>query len=105
MSQRSDQPDKVTVDYAALSSQATKVGLQVGVLTLGIVLISVFGGLWLDKLFGTKPILTIILVLASAPLSLWLTVRVAKRAVYKKPPPAAQGRDATKPEEGDTTGE
>jgi F0F1-type ATP synthase assembly protein I len=104
MSPNSDQPEKVTVDYAALSSQATKVGLQVGLLTLGIVLISVFGGLWLDRLFGTKPVLTIILVLASAPLSLGLTVRLAKRAVNKKNPPAAQGRDP-KPEEGDTTGE
>ena len=104
MSPNSDPPDKVTVDYGALSTQATIVGLKVGGLTLGIVLIAVFGGLWLDKLFGTKPFFTIFLVLASAPLSLWLTVRVARRAVNKKNPPAAQGRDA-KPEEGDTTGE
>jgi F0F1-type ATP synthase assembly protein I len=104
MSPNSDRPDKVTVDYSTLSSQAAIVGLQVGGLTLGIVLVAVFGGLWLDKLFGTKPILTIILVLASAPLSLWLTVRVARRAVNKKKPSAGQGREA-KPEEGDTTGE
>jgi F0F1-type ATP synthase assembly protein I len=104
MSPNSDQLEKVTVDYSALSSQATKVGLQVGVLMLGIVLISVFGGLWLDRLFGTKPLLTIILVIASAPISLGLTVWVAKRAVNKKTPPAAKGRDS-KPVEGDTTGE
>ncbi len=83
MSPDSDQPKKVNVDYAALSSQATKIGLQVGILTLGIVLVAVFGGLWLDKQFGTKPILTIILVIASAPVSLGLTVRLAKRAVNK----------------------
>jgi F0F1-type ATP synthase assembly protein I len=104
MSPNSDQPEKVNVDYSALSSQAMIVGLQVGLLTLGIVLIAVFGGLWLDRLFGTKPLLTIILVLASAPVSLTLTVWVAKRAVNKKNPPAAPGRDS-KPEEGDTTGE
>jgi F0F1-type ATP synthase assembly protein I len=104
MSPNSDRPEKVTVDYSALSSQATKVALQVGGLTLGIVLIAVFGGLWLDKLLGTKPWLTLILVIASAPLSLGLTVRVAKRAVNRKKPPAALGRDS-KPEEGDTTGE
>jgi MFS family permease len=90
MSPNSDQPEKVTVDYTALSSQAAKVGLQVGVLTLGIVLISVFGGLWLDRLFGTKPLLTIFLVLASAPVSLTLTVWVAKRALNKKNPPGCQ---------------
>jgi F0F1-type ATP synthase assembly protein I len=104
MSPNSDQPEKVTVDYSALSTQATIVGLQVGGLTLGIVLLSVFGGLWLDRLFGTKPLLTIILVLASAPVSLTLTVWVAKRAINKKNPPAATGKDS-KPEEGDTTGE
>ncbi len=104
MSPNSDQPEKATVDYSALSTQATIVGLQVGVLTLGIVLLSVFGGLWLDRLFGTKPLLTIILVLASAPVSLTLTVWVAKRAVNKKNPPAATGKDS-KPEEGDTTGD
>jgi F0F1-type ATP synthase assembly protein I len=104
MSPNSDQSEKVTVDYAALSSQATKVGLQVGVLTLGIVLISVFGGLWLDRFFGTKPLLTIVLVLASAPVSLGLTVWVAKRAVKSTNPHAAQGR-ASIAKEGDTTGE
>jgi F0F1-type ATP synthase assembly protein I len=104
MSPSSHQPEKVTVDYAAISSQATKVGLQVGVLTLSIVLISVFGGLWLDKFFGTRPLLTIVLVIASAPVSLGLTVWLAKRAVNKKKPSAADGR-GSKPEEGDTTGE
>jgi F0F1-type ATP synthase assembly protein I len=104
MSPESNKPEKVTIDYSALSSQATKVGLLVGGLTLGIVLISVFGGLWLDKVFGTKPILTIILVIASAPLCLGLTVRVAKRAVKNFNSPTAPGRE-NKPEEGDTTGE
>ncbi len=104
MSPDSDRPQKVTVDYSALSSQATKVGLQVGGVTLGIVLLAVFGGLWLDKLFGTKPILTIILVVASAPLSLWLTVVLAKRAVRNMNPSPQQGADS-KPEEGENTGE
>jgi F0F1-type ATP synthase assembly protein I len=104
MSPNSDQPDKVIVDYSDLSFQAVKVGLSVGCLTLGIVLIAVFGGLWLDRQFGTKPWLTLILVIASAPLSLGLTVWVAKRAVKQKYPPAASGRDI-KPEEGDPTGE
>jgi F0F1-type ATP synthase assembly protein I len=104
MSPNSDQPEKGAVDYSALSSQAAKVGVQVGVLTLGIVLVAVFGGLWLDRLFGTKPLLTIILVLASAPVSLTLTVWVAKRAVNKKTPPAAKGRES-KPVEGEKTGE
>jgi hypothetical protein len=62
-----------------------EVGLQVAGITLFIVLLSVFGGLWLDRVFGTKPILTVILVVASAPLSLFLTVWVALRAVRDLP--------------------
>jgi hypothetical protein len=32
---------------------------QVGCLTLVIILASVFGGLWLDKMFNTKPVFTL----------------------------------------------
>jgi hypothetical protein len=62
-----------------------EVGVQVAFITLGIVLISVFGGLWLDRILGTKPVLTVILVVASAPLSLFLTIWVAMRAVRDLP--------------------
>ena len=49
-------------------------GGEIGCLTLMIVLAAVFGGLWLDRTIGTeKPVITIILVLVSAPLSLALT--------------------------------
>ncbi len=104
MSPENDQPEKSKVDYSALSTQAFAVGGEVGCLTLIIVLASVFGGLWLDKLFGTKPLLTIILVIASAPLALGLTIWIAKRAVNKTGPSAVKGRDS-KSVEGDTTGE
>ena len=33
---------------------------QVGCLTLVVILASVFGGLWLDKTFGTKPDFTLV---------------------------------------------
>jgi len=66
------------------------VGGEIGCLTLIIVLGAVFGGLWLDRLFGTKPLLTILLVLGSAPLSIFLTYWVAIRAVREvNPPPPA----------------
>jgi F0F1-type ATP synthase assembly protein I len=57
------------------------VGGEVGCLTLVVVLAAVFGGIWLDRLFDTKPVIMIILVLAAAPLSLVLTFWVAMRAV------------------------
>jgi hypothetical protein len=65
----------------AFNIKTLTVGGEVGCLTLIIVLAAVFGGLWLDNLFNTKPMITVILVLASAPLSLVLTFWIAMRAV------------------------
>jgi F0F1-type ATP synthase assembly protein I len=56
-------------------------GGQIAGITLLIVFGGVFGGMWLDQLLGTKPIITIILVLGSAPLSLFLTYFAAMKAL------------------------
>ena len=73
-------PDKTGLT-PAFYSKAMLVGGEIGCVTLIIVLVAVLGGLWLDRLLGTKPIITIFLVLGSAPLSLVLTYWLAKRAV------------------------
>jgi MFS-type transporter involved in bile tolerance (Atg22 family) len=54
---------------------------QVGCLTLLIVLASIFAGLWLDNRFQTRPIITLILVLVSIPVSLVVMFWVARSAV------------------------
>ena len=56
---------------------------QVGCLTLVIILASVFLGLWLDGLFGTKPMFTLILLLAGIPLSVFLMLFVARRTLAR----------------------
>ncbi len=56
---------------------------QVGCLTIAILLLSVLGGLWLDNLFGTKPILTVALLLAGIPVSLFLMIVIARRTLAK----------------------
>ena len=56
---------------------------QVGCLTLIIILASVFGGLWLDNTFGTKPLFTLILLLAGIPLSVILMLVVARRTLAR----------------------
>ena len=91
----------------ATNSKVLLVGGEVGCLTLIIVLASVFGGLWLDNLFGTKPLITIILVLASAPFSLVLTVWIAKRAVkdINTLPVDVEQVSSSQNAEGETTGE
>jgi F0F1-type ATP synthase assembly protein I len=57
------------------------IGGQIGCATLIIVFAALFAGIWLDKIFGTKPVFTLILILGSAPLSLFITYRLAMRAV------------------------
>jgi F0F1-type ATP synthase assembly protein I len=52
---------------------------QVGCLTLIIILASVFGGLWLDNMFGTKPVFTLVLLLAGVPVSVFVMLALARR--------------------------
>jgi len=56
---------------------------QVGCLTLVVILLSVVGGLWLDNVFGTKPIFTLILLFAGIPLSVILMLYVARRTLAR----------------------
>ena len=56
---------------------------QVGCLTLVIILASVFGGLWLDKIFDTKPVFTLALLLSGIPVSVFVMLTVARRTLAR----------------------
>ncbi len=56
---------------------------QVGCLTLVIILASLFGGLWLDKVFGTKPVFTLVLLFAGIPVSVLVMLSVARRTLAR----------------------
>ena len=56
---------------------------QVGCLTLIIILLSVLGGLWLDNMFGTKPVLTLALLLAGIPVSVLVMLVVARKTLAR----------------------
>jgi len=56
---------------------------QVGCLTLVIILASVFGGLWLDRIFGTKPVITLVLLFAGIPVSVLVMLSVARRTLAR----------------------
>ena len=56
---------------------------QVGCLTLVVILASVFGGLWLDKTFCTKPIFTLVLLLAGIPVSVFVMLTVARKTLAR----------------------
>ncbi|MDL1911332.1 AtpZ/AtpI family protein [Chloroflexi bacterium CFX6] len=56
---------------------------QVGCLTLVIILASVFGGLWLDNVFGTKPVITLALLFAGIPVSVIVMLSVARKTLAR----------------------
>ena len=68
---------------------------QVGCLTLLIILASVFGGLWLDKTFGTKPIFTLALLLAGVPISVILMLVLARRTLVRLKEQAEKDTDSS----------
>lgn len=69
---------------------------QVGCLTLAVILASVFGGLWLDNQFGTKPMFTLVLLFAGIPISVFLMLWLSRRAL-------ARLKDKYETEENKTT--
>lgn len=73
---------------------------QVGCLTLLIVLAALFGGLWLDGVFDTKPFITIALMIASVPVTLVAMFWIVRKATARlqaqkshKDQPSGQGGD------------
>ena len=56
---------------------------QVGCITLVVILLSVRLGLWLDEYFQTRPVYTLILLFAGIPLSVWLMLLVARRTLKR----------------------
>ena len=78
-------------------------GGQIGCVTLVLVLLAAFGGIWLDNVLGTKPFLTILLVLGAAPLSLFLTYKMAVRAINKVNPLMPQDAEFENLKEDETS--
>ena len=66
---------------------------QVGCLTLVIILASVFGGLWLDKTFGTKPVFTLVLLFAGVPVSVFVMLVVSRRTLARLKEQAEKEKD------------
>lgn len=77
--QNSDRQRLITLSIVGLIS-------QVGFLTVGIIVIALVGGIYLDNRLGTKPWFTFGLVLGSVPVSLLAMVMVAKAMAKKIKP-------------------
>jgi MFS-type transporter involved in bile tolerance (Atg22 family) len=79
MSPTSD-PSNKSRTQSAFNLTLVAVAGQVGCLTLFIVLAALFGGLWLDNRFDTRPMFTVGLMIVSVPVTLFTmfwVVRVA----------------------------
>jgi hypothetical protein len=98
-------PDKVQAQRALKMTLAGVVG-QVGCLTILIIAIALVAGLWLDNQFHTRPIFTLVLVLGSVPVTLFLMFRVVLSMAPKIQVSANQAVGAKKiQEEGHEGGE
>ena len=56
---------------------------QVGCLVVFIVFIALGAGILLDKLLGTKALFTVLLMVGSVPVALYLVVRISLTAVAR----------------------
>ena len=86
-----ENPKPKNVQYALNLGLAGLAG-QVGFLTLVIVFAALFGGLWLDRRFETKPLFTILFLIGSVPVTIFVMFRVAMSAVAKIKPTAPAGQ-------------
>jgi magnesium-transporting ATPase (P-type) len=73
MSQTGDQPEKKSALRTFNLALAAVTG-QVGCLTIVIILAAFLAGRWLDNQFGSDALFTVILMVASVPVTLVVTV-------------------------------
>lgn len=70
-----------------------------GCLTMVIALSALFIGLWIDNMMGRRGPATVILLIASVPLSLYLMVRITLFLTGKLDPPENSHVEAPFPQE------
>ena len=59
---------------------------QVGCLTPIIIIGALFTGLWLDRQFETKPLFTILFIVGSAPVALYVLFAIVRSATKRLKP-------------------
>ena len=86
---RDDQQQGDRTQYAFNLTLAAVAG-QVGCLTLVIIFVALFGGLWLDSVLDTRPLFTLILLLGSVPVTLILMFWVVRKATSHIKPASSE---------------
>ncbi len=62
----------------AYSMSVASIGAQVGCMTVLVIFVALFIGMWLDKTFQTKPTFTVGLMLGSIPVTLFAMFSIVK---------------------------
>ncbi len=89
MSQTGDQSDKKTA-LRSLNLTLAAVTGQVGCLTVLIILAAFFAGRWLDGRFGSDALFTVILMVASVPVTLVVMFWVVRSVTSRFAQPSEQ---------------
>jgi F0F1-type ATP synthase assembly protein I len=89
-------PPENKTQYAINMGLAGFAGI-VGVVTLGIVVVALVAGIFLDRQLNTKPLFTILILLGSVPVTIFVMFRLALGAVSKMKPnqPTQKKEDTT----------
>ena len=79
------EPEGQKTDRAqyAFNMTLAAVAGQVGCLTLVIIIVTLFGGLWLDTRLDTRPLFTIIFLVGSIPITIGLMFWIVRKATSK----------------------
>ena len=70
-------------------------------LTLVVIFVALFAGIFLDRLLNSKPLFTIILTIASIPVTIYATFRVVKAATNRIQPAAKKENLEEEPHRGE----
>lgn len=82
MSQTGDETERKRAQRTLNLTLAAVAG-QVGCLTLAIIFVALFLGLWLDRRLESRPLFTVILTIGSVPVTLVLMFWVVKKATAR----------------------
>ena len=76
---------------------------QVGCLTVAVIFAALIAGLWLDNHFQTRPLFTILLFVASVPVTVVMMFAIVRRATARFT--ASSGTETDSPSQEDGSGE
>ena len=77
------QPSPANTPQNTLNLALASVAGLGGCVVLIVVVAALFGGLWLDSALNTKPLFTLLLVIGSVPVSIFLMYRVAMSIISR----------------------